>query len=198
MHIGACSCKGGLDGSPCSHQAAVSKHFHIASLNSVPTLFPEKLANIALGDKAITNLSYYFSIHQKADEAVVKHTSEDIAHSLDETIAMENSFLLEPVTELTKDCTKVCLTNDSHNYKMISTFPNDQCSEQNTLEEDLTFILSDIRERIVKDTSRKMKSGVCKFCDQYERMTQQDFSSSGIASAFHKFGWVVGKTVRRM
>ena len=32
------------------------------------------------GDKAITNLSYYSSIHQKADEAVVKHTSEDIAY----------------------------------------------------------------------------------------------------------------------
>ena len=30
MHIGACTCKGGVDGSPCSHQAAVSKH--IASL----------------------------------------------------------------------------------------------------------------------------------------------------------------------
>ena len=81
---------------------------------------------------------------------------------------------------------------------MISTFPNDQCSVQNTLEEDLTFILGDIRERIVKDTSRKMKSGVRKFCDWYERMTQQDFSSSGIASAIHKFGWVVGKTVRSM
>ena len=101
---------------------------------------------------------------------------------------MENSFLLEPVTELTKDATEVCLTTDSHNHKMISTFPNDQCSEQNTLEEDLTFILGDIRERIVKDTSRKMKSGVHMFCDRYERMTQQDFSSNGIASAFHKFG----------
>ena len=158
MHIGSCSCKGGVDGSPCSHQAAVSKHFHIASLNSVPTLFPEKLANIASGDKAITNLSYYSSIHQKADKAVVKHTSEDIAHKLDETIAMENSFLLEPVTELTKDAIEECLTNDSDNHMMISTFLNDQCSEQHTLEEDLTFILGDIRERIIKDTSGQMES----------------------------------------
>ena len=92
MHIGACSCKGGVDGSPCSHQATVSKHFHIASLNSVPTLFPEKLANIVSGDKAISNLNHYSSIHEKADEAVVKHTSEDIAHKLHETIAMENCF----------------------------------------------------------------------------------------------------------
>ena len=48
MHIGGCSCKGGFDGSPSSHQTAVSKHFHISS-NSVPTLFSEKrqeLANI--------------------------------------------------------------------------------------------------------------------------------------------------------
>ena len=85
---------------------------HIASLNSVSTLFPEKwqeLANIALGDKAITNLSYYSSIHQKADKAVVKHTSEDIAHKLDETIAMEISFLREPVTEFTKDAIEECV-----------------------------------------------------------------------------------------
>ena len=81
---------------------------------------------------------------------------------------------------------------------MISTFPNDQCSEQNTFEENLIFILGEIRERIVKDTNGKTKLGVHKFCDWYERMTQQDFSSSGIASAFHKFGWVVGNTVRSM
>ena len=43
-----------------------------------------------------------------------------------------------------------------------------------------------------------MKSGVHKFCDWYKRMTQQDFSSSRIASAFHKFGWVVGGTVTSM
>ena len=112
MHIGSCSCKGGVDGSPCSDQAAVSKHFHIASLNSVPTLFPEKLANIALGDKAITNLSYYSSIYQKADKAVVKNTSEDIAHKLDETIAMENSFLLgEDGKHLDGEKQKVLLAN---------------------------------------------------------------------------------------
>ena len=80
---------------------------------------------------------------------------------------------------------------------MISTFPNDQCSEQNTLE-DLTFILSDIRERIVKDMSGLMKSRFCKFCDWYKRMTQQYFSSSRIASAFHKFGSAVGGTVTSM
>ena len=71
---------------------------------------------------------------------------------------MENSFLLEPVTELTKDGIEECLTNDSDNHMMISTFPNDQCSEQHTLEEDLTFILGDIRERIIKDTSGQMES----------------------------------------
>ena len=158
----------------------------------------QELANIALGDKAITNLSYHSSIYQKADEAVVKHTSEDIAHKLDETIAMENSFLLEPVNEFTKDAIEECLTNDGDNHMMISTIPNDQCSEQNTPEEDLAFILGDIKEGIVKDTSGQMKSGVRKFCDRYKRMTRQDFSSSRIASAFHKFGWVVSGTVASM
>ncbi len=38
MSIGICSCMGGQDGSPCSHQAAIVKHHGVPSVNCIPTL----------------------------------------------------------------------------------------------------------------------------------------------------------------
>ena len=80
MHLGTCSCKGGISGAPCSHQAAVSVHFHVDSVNSVPSLFPEKrqqLAIIALGKQAAPKgVAYYSSLHQKAEEEAIAKTIE--------------------------------------------------------------------------------------------------------------------------
>lgn len=42
MQLGTCTCTHGIDGAPCFHQAAVSKHFHVHSINSIPSLFPEE------------------------------------------------------------------------------------------------------------------------------------------------------------
>ena len=67
MQLGTCSCPHGTDGAPCSHQAAVSKHFHVHSVNSIASLFPEKrqeLAIIALGNQAERNLAYFFSLYK--------------------------------------------------------------------------------------------------------------------------------------
>ncbi len=41
MTLGVCSCTAGQDGSPCSHQATVVKHYHIPAVNCIPTLSPE-------------------------------------------------------------------------------------------------------------------------------------------------------------
>ena len=49
---GVCSCNVGQDGSPCCHQAAILRHFHIPNINCIPTLSPETrqhLAMIAIG-----------------------------------------------------------------------------------------------------------------------------------------------------
>ena len=62
MTVGVCTCPQGLDGSPCSHQAAVSIYHDKASINSIPTLAPQIrqiYAQIALGDKANKTLSFY-------------------------------------------------------------------------------------------------------------------------------------------
>lgn len=37
MKLGVCSCNAGQDGSPCSHQAAVVNHFHVPSVNCIPS-----------------------------------------------------------------------------------------------------------------------------------------------------------------
>ena len=49
MKLGVCSCKAGQDGSPCSHQAAIVKLYHISSVNCIPTLSPETKAAISSG-----------------------------------------------------------------------------------------------------------------------------------------------------
>ena len=55
MIVGVCTCPQGIDGSPCSHQAAVAIHYDKASINYIPTLAPaicQIYAQIALGEKA--------------------------------------------------------------------------------------------------------------------------------------------------
>ena len=85
MQLGLCTCKQGIGGALCSHQAAVSKHYHLHSINSVINLFPEKqkeLATVALGSKAeqekVTMYLFirkrmkasYITYHQKVMTAV--------------------------------------------------------------------------------------------------------------------------------
>ncbi len=55
MELGICNCNADQDGSPCSHQAAVAKHYHVTSVNCIPICPKSRqvLANIALGSKAI-------------------------------------------------------------------------------------------------------------------------------------------------
>lgn len=71
MQLGTCSCIAGKDGSPCSHQAAVVRHYHIPSVNCIPTLVPEvrqQLAAIAMGSEAIQDQQFHSCLHQKEEE----------------------------------------------------------------------------------------------------------------------------------
>ena len=72
-----CSCNAGKDGSLCSHQAAIVKHFHIPCVNCIPTLSPETrqhLAMIAIGPQAVQDPNFYSSLHQKKHEESLCHT----------------------------------------------------------------------------------------------------------------------------
>ena len=81
MHLGTCSCRGGIGGAPCSHQAAVSMHFHVDSVNSIPSLFPDKrqqLAIMALGKQTVPkDAAYYSSLHQKAEKEAMAKIAEE-------------------------------------------------------------------------------------------------------------------------
>ena len=71
MKLGVCSCIGGQDGSPCSHQAAIAKLFNIYSVNCVSTISSaarQQLAVVALGNKAIQEGDFYASLHQEQEE----------------------------------------------------------------------------------------------------------------------------------
>ena len=61
IKLGVCSCNAGQDGFPCSHQAAIVKHFHIPSINCIPTLSPEtrqNLAMIAIGPQTVQDPNF--------------------------------------------------------------------------------------------------------------------------------------------
>ena len=84
MKLGVCSCNASQDGSPCSHQAAIVKHFHILSINCIPTLSPEtrqNLAMIAIGPQAVQDPNFYSSLYQKKHEESLYHT--DSTHNSD-------------------------------------------------------------------------------------------------------------------
>ena len=69
MTVGVCTCPQGIDGSPCSHQAAVAIHYDKASINCIPTLAPairQIYAQIALGGNAEKNPVFYASLHDKS------------------------------------------------------------------------------------------------------------------------------------
>jgi len=72
MTLGTCTCEGGSDRSPCSHQLAVALYYRKASLNCIPTLHPtsrKQLAYIALGKEATSDITFYVSVSQLQDEA---------------------------------------------------------------------------------------------------------------------------------
>ena len=66
MEIGVCSCNAGRDGSPCSHQTAVVRHYKIFSINCIPVTSEARqlLAKVAVGNSSLPP-EFYSSLHEK-------------------------------------------------------------------------------------------------------------------------------------
>ena len=80
MMVGVCTCPQGIDGSPCTHQAAIAIHFGTPSINCIPTLSPHIrriYAQIALGKEAVTNSSFYAGLHDHI-EYIMKNEGNDL------------------------------------------------------------------------------------------------------------------------
>ena len=65
MEIGVCSCNAGRDGSPCSHQAVVVRHYKIFSINCIPVTSEARqlLAKVAVGNSSLPP-EFYSSLHE--------------------------------------------------------------------------------------------------------------------------------------
>lgn len=76
MDLGVCSYERGCDGSSCSHQAAIVKHYNKISVNCVPVIYQARqlLATIAVGYKSSIPSEFYSSLHEKS---IMQHEQED-------------------------------------------------------------------------------------------------------------------------
>ena len=185
MHLGTCSCPQGINGAPCSHQAAISKYFHVYSINALPNLFPERrrdLAIIALGKEAKTDLAYYSSIHQKAVEAAMENTGDESVSVSDRFVNAWNTVKEDAIHTGEKRLQEETVLHEEAEVSC------------NTVEEGLSSVFNDLKDRISQDKSGQLQTGIQKFCNRYKSMCEQTFSTNRIASAFNKFGWVFGGT----
>ena len=148
MHLGVCTCPRGTDGSPCSHQAAVTKHYHYASCNSIPTLFPAKkreLAVIALGDKAVQDLSYYSSIHQKAEES---------SFETEMTIPTKNANFSSSAWKMIKD-----EAIDTHKLIPENTAEeviSEAAEQSSSINDDLNFVFNDLKQQVANSSGDQL------------------------------------------
>ena len=184
MKLGACSCTAGQDGSPCSHQAAIVRHFRVPSINCIPTLSPQtrqQLAVIAVGPKAVQDPSFYASLHQKKQEDSVSPVkpngpnSPDFSGSVGDLIQF-SAMDSDPEQLHTTTGTATSFNTDEL-VKLIEEFAQD------------------ITSRVQSNTS--VAQGMQTFLRRYKSLTESGkFHNARLSSALHRFGWVFGGTIR--
>ena len=194
MNLGICSCIGGQDGSPCSHQAAVAKLFGIYSINCVSTISStarQQLAVVALGNNAIQEGDFYASLHQQQEEKKLGVQCQRVDND------GEDLKLLNAITA-TDDHTAITGENDDMNSEdddQIALTATSSKAQDDILQQFQEFS-EDITERI-KDTpivADAMKT----FLRRYKLLTKSGgFLNARLSSALHRFGWVFGGTVSR-
>ena len=69
--LGTCTCKQGMNGNACPHQAAVALKFGINNINFIPQTAKERfnLAILAVGSKNNFSVTQFVSLHQKEIES---------------------------------------------------------------------------------------------------------------------------------
>ena len=176
MHIGACSCEKGKDGSPCARQSAVVAKYKIQSVNCFPslsTLARQAVAKLAIGDKAKVEIDFYASIHQEKYEQDAKDIGTCDKTSTDSEIRMIMA--------------KIRQNEAAEDNVMDAVHPSDS-ERVHKLKERLGAVKEDIEQKLEIDNHFR---GVEKFLNRYESM-QGPKSLARLSSSFHKFGWVFG------
>ena len=166
MEIGVCSCNAGRDGSPCSHQAAVVRHYKIFSINCIPVTSEARqlLAKVAVENSSLPP-EFYSSLHEKK---VIPQEKK------------QKDSLQGPFWDLAR-----CQGTDDNDG-------DDDCGPQKCEEEELhqkiEQVFTDVMKRIKESTV--VAEGAKVFCKRYFDMRKKKkIANATIGSVLYKFGW---------
>ena len=177
MIVGVCTCPQGIDGSPCLHQAAVSIHYGRASINCIPTISPKVrqiYAQIAIGDKASTNISFYGSLHSNVSNC----EDTDMFHA--------------DFNSLSFDLIRAGARDDSINAKVSESQSEDYRQRAQNACLQISTIANDLKEKLEGTTNEQLLFGVEKFVSRYSKLKN---SVPLLTSSLHRFGWTFGGTI---
>ena len=170
MELGMCSCTRGSTGAACRHQAAVAKHFKLASV-SIPPVHSKESRHIYA---VIARGNYTRGVEFYAD--LVDTTSgnhEGAKHNHD-------AYIDPPPPDDEPDVT----VSDEPE---VSTDSTDLWSEAiQSFGDSLREIVDDLVERL-KQGDHNLLSGVTKFIKSYRKMANSS-GDSAISYALHNFG----------
>ncbi len=173
--IGICTCIQGRDGSPCSHQAAIVYQLGEESMNYICTLSAQarlQIAKIAVGDKAITNVSFYASLHQRALEEKYIQDKKDISIS-----ASQPDF-----TGTEWDLIRSGAQDDS----TTSDVPIETYTDYEHMSKMIESMAEDMKKSLLHNDPQ-LSSGIDKFISRYFNLSSRK-SYALLASALHSFG----------
>lgn len=178
-HIGVCTCPQGVDGSACSHQAAIVLQFGDESCNYIATSSASarmEIAKLAIGNEAIEDPAFYASIHQKDLQAKY---GKDRADSTTEELSCADAGD-EPNFEGSAWNLIRAGARDSDDSEYEENEHLELCRKIDTMSEKLKKILA-------SHDNPQLASGVHKFLNRFDKLAAPR-SYAKLATSFHRFG----------
>ena len=177
--IGFCTCPNGTNGSPCVHQAAVVIKFEQYGLNyvcSTSSSARKILAQIALGESAITDSGFYSSLHQESLEEKCCSSRND---TQDQTnMKFENTVGTSPL--LWGEAHHTENNNQDVSY-LLPTFNKEQTCKR------IKSVAADLKRRLKEEpVDEQLVYGDNKFAHRYF----SNKTNAMLTSALNRFGCV--------
>ena len=193
LKLGECTCPIGYNGQPCKHQLSAAVKYRRDTVNHIPSCSPQGrqfFAALALGNHC-QEISFYSSLHQKADEEYLNSLSvemrwsdEDIKGCLADTVP-----IAEKVQEGIKqndDCPQAMITEEPERLGKVT-------AEYREVTNDIERGLSQS-----KTGESGFVAAVEKFCSNYWRLRGQQVrppsTQQRLLCALHTFGSNAGIT----
>eukprot|EP00118_Oscarella_pearsei_P019528 m.208172 g.208172 ORF g.208172 m.208172 type:complete len:540 (+) comp39701_c1_seq9:1438-3057(+) len=199
IEIGSCTCRAGIDGSPCSHQAAVAIHFGCHTVNAIPAMDPQgkaTLAYIAYGRKSVKDLQFYQTLTgnqyaQQANHTLVNtFTNDDLSDTFSANDENEE-LMLDPCEGSLDD--GPC--NDPVPAREDSTDEADQSCAEDELCSTIDAIADDMKSRLTRDPVFRLS--IEKFSTTYHKLTGKSNANAHLSTAWMVFWWQRHQNARR-